>query len=341
MPRKTNKPSKSKRTNTTLVVDVWNFRIACYAMLKLTYRMSLVALALTVLGVLGWGIKLGLQRALLDNPDFRLQVVDLNPNQAIDENDFVRITGLDLNSNLFRIDVSAMTKRLASRPEIETVSIERHLPGTLVVRIVARTPLAWLACPDAGLSAERKPGALLVDRNDCVFPCSPRQFETAAGLPIFILPVREAEPVRSGAKLHHPQLAHCRRLLETALETDPAAPQWIDTIRQANRWSLVLTTADGITATFGLSDHARQAANLLVARGHAQRHGYAIATINLIPKVNVPITVSGDTDPPKALPVEEPLPADPPRAIRVEEPAPAATRPDRHASDLKKILSRD
>lgn len=332
---------KVKRPSTTLDVDVWNFRIAWYAMIKLAYRMTLVALALTGLGLLGWGVKLGLQRALFDNPDFRLQIVDLNPNQAIDENDLVRITGLDLNSNLFRIDISAMTKRLASRPEIESVKIERHLPGTLVVRIVARTPLAWLACPDAGLSAERKPGALLVDRKDFAFPCSPRQFETAAGLPIFILPVREAEPVSSGAKLRHPQLAHCRRLLETVLETAPAAAPWIDTIRQANGWSLVLTTADGITATFGLGDHARQVGNLLVARTHAQRQGYAIATINLIPKVNVPITVSGGAEPPKALPVEEPLPTDPPRAIRVEEPSPATTRQDRQASDLKKILNRD
>ena len=31
----------------------------------------------------------------------------------------------------------------------------------------------------------------------------------------------------------------------------------------------VLTTADGITATFGLGDHARQVGNLLVARTHA------------------------------------------------------------------------
>jgi hypothetical protein len=67
--------------------------------------------------------------------------------------------------------------------------------------------------------------------------------------------------------------------------------------------------------------------NLLAARTHAQRRGYTIATINLIPKKNVPITVATDTAPPKA--------------IRVEEPSPAAIRQDRHARDLNTLLNRD
>ncbi len=323
---KTSKP-KSRNHRKVLHVKVWNLRIAWFATLKLAFRLTQWTAVLIVLAALGWGVKLGLQRALYDNPDFQLQVVDLNPNQAIDENDFVSITGLDLNSNLFRIDVAALTKRLASRPEIETVRIERHLPGTLLVRVTARTPQAWLACPDAGLRPAREAGALLLDRHDCVYPCPARQLETAANLPIIMLPARDAEPVASGAKLHHPELAHCRRLLATAHEVDPAAMPWIDTIRQANAWSLVLTTTDGIAATFGLGDHARQVTNLLAARVHAQNRGYAIATINLIPKENVPITV-----------ISEPAP---PRAIPVEEPPATEIRQDRHARDLNQLLNRD
>ena len=326
MRRKSSK-SRYRDHSKVLHAKVWNLRLAWFALVKLTFRLTQWAAVLTVVVALGWGVKLVLQRALYDNPDFRLQIVDLNPNQAIDENDLVQITGLDLNANLFRLDLKAITQRLALRPEIETVAVERHLPGTLLVRVTARTPQAWLACPDAGLPAAREVGALLVDRNNFAYPCPPRQFETAAPLPVIVLPARQADPVTSGTKLRHPELAHCRRLLTVALAADPAAPRWIDTIQQANAWSLLLTTTDGLAATFGLGDHERQVANLLAARVHAQRRGYAMATINLIPKENVPITVSTEPAPPRAIPVEEPSAAE--------------IREDRHASDLNSLLNRD
>ena len=310
-----------------LRVQGWTFRIAWFALLKFAFRTTKWTAVLIVLAAVGLGIKLGLERALFNNSDFRLQVVDLNPNQAIDENDFIRLTGLDLDANLFRIDVAALTKCLADRPEIEAVQIERHLPGTLEVRVTARTPLAWLACPDAGLPATREVGALVVDRHDWVYPCPARQLESAARLPIIELPTHEGSPIASGTQLRHPELQHCRRLLDAALAADPAAAPWIDTICQVNAWSLRLTTADGIVATFGMGDHARQLRNLLAARSHAQRRDYEIATINLIPKQNVPITVTAEA-PLKALPVDEP------------EPAPAPPK-DRHARDLDSILHRD
>jgi hypothetical protein len=326
MPRKSSK-ARHRDHDRILRVNGWNLRIAWFAILKAAYRLTQVAVVLALIGAIGWGVKAIIQHALYDNPDFRLQVIDLNPNQAIDENDLVCITGLDLAANLFRIDVEALTQQLADRPEIETVSIERHLPGTLVVRVTARTPYAWLACPDAGLPAERRVGALLVDQHDFVYPCPPHQFENAAPLPVIVLPARRTEPITSGDRLRYPELAHCRRLLATAKETDPTAPYWIDTIRQVNAWSLLLTTTDGIAATCGLGDHARQIANLLAARAHAQRRGYAIATINLIPKENVPITVSSEAAPPKA--------------VRVEEPDATEIRQDRRARDLKTLLNRD
>ena len=79
----------------------------------------------------------------------------------------------------------------------------------------------------------------------------------------------------------------------------------MDTISQANAWSLNLVTRSGTTATFGLGDHARQLEYLGRALDHARRKGYEIGTINLIPRRNIPITLSTDTPPPRAIPVSE------------------------------------
>ena len=319
--------SRRRRQQKFQYAKVWNLRIAWFTMLKYGYRLTKALVVLAIVAALGWGIKLGLDRTLLDNPDFRLQVVDLNPNQAMDENELVRLTGLDLNANLFRISVKDLTKRLALRPEVESVTVERNLPGTLVVRLTARTPQVWVACPDADLPAERKVGALLMDRNNIVYPCPARQFEIAAALPIVVLKAGSQSSIRIGSKLVHSELTHCRRLLAAALEAAPDSVPWIDTIQQAKEWSLLLTTTDGTAATFGLDDHARQVANLLAARAHSRNSGYAIATINLIPKENVPITVGSEPAPPRAVPVEEPSPAD--------------VSQERHARDLNSLINRD
>lgn len=324
MRRQTRKASHSSRHN-VLHARVWSPRLFCFGFLKFLLRLTLVASVVALIGGIGWGIHLGIQRAFYDNADFTLQEVDLNPNQAIDEMDLVKITGLNLRVNLFRIDLKAITRSLASVPQIADVRVERRLPGTLVVRVTARTPRAWIACPSADLPAERKVGAMLVDSHDTAYPCSERQFEGAAKLPIVVLPARSNEPITCGGKIRQPELQRCLRLLTTTSEVDPESLCWIDTLKQSNAWSLDLTTRTGTVATFGLRDHARQVSNLHAALNHAASKGYSIATINLIPKENVPVTVSGGDAPPKAIPVAEP----------------ADARPSRRSRDLKPVPNRD
>jgi hypothetical protein len=146
-------------------------------------------------------------------------------------------------------------------------------------------------------------------------------------LPIIQLPFSDETPIRAGQPITHPELRHCLRLLDSAHQADPEAPHWIDTMQQVNEWSLVIVTRDGASATFGLGDHPRQIRNLRVAMNHSSQKGYAIETINLIPKHNVPITLRDEMVAPRAIPVPEPTQDD--------------IREDRRARDLGKLLNRN
>ncbi|MCX6876088.1 MAG: FtsQ-type POTRA domain-containing protein [Verrucomicrobia bacterium] len=326
MKRQTIKPCTGA-CHSVLHARVWSARLFCVGFLKCLFRFAKIACVLAVAGGIVWGLKWIIRSAFYDNPEFRLQTVDLNPNQAIDEIDLVRVTGLNLRANLFEIDRAAIAKCLAGLPEIADASVGRRLPGTLVVRVTARTPRAWLACPDAGLPAARKVGALLVDGTNFAYPCSARQFEAAALLPIIVLPARDKEPIATGETILQPELQRCLRLLTTAGGGTPAALDWIDSIQQTNAWSLALTTRGGTVATLGLGDHARQVANLRAALNHAANQGYTIATINLIPKENVPITVNDELIPPRAIPVADLVPQE--------------IRPTRRTRNLKTLLNRE
>ncbi len=323
---RTSKPHRRPRSQ-VLEVRVMSPRIAWFEFLKLAGSAAKLACVLAVLTGIGWGVWQGIQRAFYQNPDFRLQVIDLNPNSAIDEVGLAEATGIDLTASLFDIDVDQITARLKRLPEIADATAERHLPGKLVVRVTPRTPRAWLTCPQAGLSETRRTGAMLVDLGGIAYPCPELQLETAVNLPVIQLPLSESHPVIGGQHVGHLELAHCFRLLDAACEVDPDAIHWIESVKQVNEWSMVLLTREGTAATFGIGDHDRQIRSLRAAMDHSGQKGYAIDTINLIPKHNIPITLRNEAAAPKALPASEPSAGE--------------IRENRRSRDLNALLNRN
>lgn len=324
--RHTSKPRRSRRAN-VLEVRVMSPRIAWFGFLKFVGKITKAAAVLAVLAAISWGVWRGIERAFYQNPDFNLQVIDLNPNPAIDEAGLAEITGIDLTASIFQIDVDDVVAKLKARPEISEASAERHLPGTLMVRVVARVPRAWISCPEAGLMEPRQKGAMLVDQGGIAYACPELQLEQAAELPVMRLPLDENFPLAAGTKVTHPDLKHGFRLLDSACKADPQAMRWIESVRQVNPWSLELVTRQGTVATFGLGDHERQIANLQASIDHSSGKGYSIQTINLIPKHNIPITLRNEPTAPRAIPVAEPSPGD--------------VRDDRRARDLSTLLNRN
>ena len=323
---RTSKPSRRPRSQ-VLEVRVMSPRIAWFSFLTFAGSLAKLACALAVLAAIGWGVWQGIQRAFYKNPDFRLQVIDLNPNSAIDEVGLAEATGIDLTASLFDIDVDQVTAKLKALPEIADARAERHLPGKLVVRVTPRTPRAWLSCPLAGLSETRRTGAMLVDQGSIAYPCPELQLKSAGKLPVIQLPLSESHPIVAGKPVGHRELAHCFRLLDAAAASDPEAIHWIESVQQVNEWSLLLVTREGTSATFGLGDHDRQIRGLRAAMDHSSQKGYAIDTINLIPKHNIPITLRNEVAPPKAQPVTEPSAGE--------------VREDRRSRDLKTLLNRN
>ena len=307
------KTTRNRRHNrqSVLEVRVMSPRIAWFGFLKLLGGLVKIACVLAALAGIGWGVWRGVQHAFYQNPDFRLQVIDLNANPVIDEVGVAETIGIDLAAcpNLFKIDVGKARETLKALPAITDARVERHLPGSLVVRVIPRSPKAWISCPDAGLPQVRRAGAMLVDHEGIAYPCPELQLSSAVTLPVIQLPASAGHPVIAGSRIGHPSLEYCLLLLDSARKADPDAIQWIESIRQVNEWSLELLTRQGTAATFSLGDHPRQIENLRAALDHAGEKSYHIATINLIPKHNIPITVREGEAPPKAILVSPKRPA--------------------------------
>ncbi|MGA0845642.1 MAG: cell division protein FtsQ/DivIB [Luteolibacter sp.] len=298
------KSNKRRHQQNVLEVRVMTPRIAWIGLMRILGSASKWLLLLSLIAGIGWGIWRGIQYAFYHNPDFDLKVIDLNPNPVMDETDLVDLLKIDLmaSPSLFEVDTTQARELLSSHPAITSAAIERHLPGTLMVRLKTRTPAAWLSSNE-NPSEPRRVDGLLVDGNGVAYPCPEKQLEHAMKLPVIQLD--EAIP-KIGDRVESHTLEMAMRLIEAARSLDADADRSIESIRRVNEWSLELTTRDGTRATFGLREHARQIRNLRDALDHAALKGYQIDTINLIPKHNIPITLRGDSHPPRAVIIAEP-----------------------------------
>lgn len=304
MRRRTTK-TKRRKQEKVLEVRVISPRIAWHGFTKMLGGFVKLSLVLAIIGCIGWGIWRGIQHTFHHNPDFRLQVIDLNANPVIDEAGLIKIADIDLTveTSLFEVDVLETRNRLEAMPAVIEAKVERHLPGTLVVHIVSREPRAWVALTGSDLSEVRMENGLLIDDHGYLYPCPARQLESSIELPIILLTKHEEYPLVADQILKHPELDRCVGLLGAAREADAESTKWIESIRQSNEWALRLVTRGGTSATFGLRDHPAQMDKLRAALDHAGQKGYVIDTINLIPRFNVPITVRGQKRPPRAIPV--------------------------------------
>lgn len=299
------KPSYPTREKVLQVRLTSSPRLAWLGFLRLLRWSLKWGAIVATLAILGWTCWKGIRQHLYENPDFRLQFIDLNPNPAVTEADVAALAEIDFRTRPSLLDVSIRKteQQLLARPDIINASVERHLPGTLKVRVTPRVPKAWLRCPSEGISGQRAPGNLLVDEEGHAYPAPATISDTTQLLPVIELPPSASKPIRPGTRIVSPALTNAFLLLDAASAADPTATQWIESISQPNAWSLQLLTRNGTVATFGLGDHPRQMANFRTALDHATSRGYQIDTINLIPKFNIPITISEEPTPPRALPV--------------------------------------
>ncbi len=328
MKRKTTK-HRSKSHQSVLRARVITKRTVWFGFLKFSSKTLKFSCVLGILAAASWGVWCGVEHAFFKNPDFQLRVIKLNSNPVINEMGIATTVGIDLANppNLFEIDINDAMHRLNALPEIIDAQVERHPPGTLHVQIIARSPVAWISSQGDELTKIRETGSTLVDQHGTAFPCPALLTPAAVNLPIIELPIPSNNPPTPAKKIELAELEHCFLLLDAARDADPDSLRWIDSIQQANAWSLLVKTRHGTSATFSLGDHGRQIESLRTALDHAAEKGYIIDTINLIPKYNIPITIRDGITPPKA--------------ILIPTQDASAKGADRRSRDMNKILNRN
>ncbi len=288
------------------------------------------AAAAAVLVAAGAGAKSMLTGHSWTDADRTLRHADIRTNGRLTHGDILQRAGLREDQHVYDVDLQAARRELERDPSVRAATVERELPGRLVVTVEERVATAWLACDSPPLkpfTTNAHEGACLLDDEGVIFLCAELTTDLLK-LPVVHVPrlpntqpgTRTAEPVQGALRVL--TLAHAS-----------LGPRGIDIVEvdAPNDWSLVAKLTDDSVITLGHDELDAQFGRLTRILGRAAEEKRRLATVNLIPRVNVPVTFFA---------AGAPAPAGNDAVVPTSGAAPArpALRPAVKESDLEAIL---
>lgn len=237
--------------------------------------------------------RLALQKALYDNPEFTLQVIDFETDGVIGREKIIETAGLEEGMKMMTLDIEDIRNRISAVPEIRSAKIERDLPDRLAIKVEEREPIAWLSCGTANVRARTqshpKHGirGLLVDESGVIMECNqllPRYVQ----LPV--IHVRELGQDRPGEVVEPEQVVTALQLLQLTRKVLFADSLIVKDLKLENEYSIVAEFNSGAVATFGLDDLDAQISRFRRIHEIALQKNERIGTINLLVNRNIPVT---------------------------------------------------
>lgn len=102
-------------------------------------------------GLLATGVAAGLAMGGLalsgwtkTSPAFNLDTIDVAGNRIAGKEDIITVSGLERGRNIWSADLEESERRLMLDRRFERVSLTRRLPGTVVVHVEERQPIAFV-----------------------------------------------------------------------------------------------------------------------------------------------------------------------------------------------------
>jgi cell division septal protein FtsQ len=175
-------------------------------------------------------------------------------------------------------------------PAIESVAVERVLPGTLRIHVNEREPIAQVGLVRADGTVA---GRYTVDaRGHFMFPIESVQRATPLALTNDFLPVLlgvQPQDIRPGRQSESPKVHSALELIQAFNRSSLVGLVDVKHIDLSRPGVLVLMTCQGNEITFGPSDFDTQLRRWRTVRDHAVRFGRHLAALDLSVGNNSPM----------------------------------------------------
>lgn len=295
----------------------WSLRIAK------TVAWTALAAAVVAGCVIGW------QRLFWANPDYALKHVRVVTDGSLTREQAIHAAKLQPGRNIYSYQVGAAREALRKLPQVASVEVTRYFPNRIEVNVVERKPVAWVSSKATETSAKSE-RAYLLDDNGVVF--QPKRTLNEYG-PMPVIGGVEMEDIELGNAIRKAEIVAALEVLRRVRASGEFKVMAIDVTKG---YSFTVTNQRKSQFTFGLDDIPDQLNRLDTIQAEAAQIGQDIATANLIPKRNIPVTFMVPS-PPEPPDTDAPEPPRTPKArenpnAKAATAKPASATPSREKS---------
>lgn len=249
-----------------------------------------------LLGIIAFswlGIRALLDSQLFRNPQYRVRVIEVDTGGILTREQILEKTGIHEGLNIFSLSLGSSQRALSILPEVKSAKVERILPDSVSIKVEPRRPVAWVVPRDTGADPSTMETACLVDAEGVMMKPGVFQPEHARLPVVYGVPTEQWRP---GDRIDLPGLHGALELFARVAER--ANPDI--TLRAADigkGWCIVAWNDPQSSYTFGLEDIPAQLERLRMILARVGQTSQKIATVNLIPERNIPVTFQGDPPP--------------------------------------------
>ena len=169
----------------------------------------------------------------------RIKQIKIDGNRIVGENEIIQLTQIQMNTLLYKIDLTAIQRNVMSHHYIKDAVVERSLPNSIHIQVAERIPIAIV----------NRPETLYLDESGMVLPrsISHRLFD----LPM-ISGITESESLALGSIIKQPDVIEALQLLATMKAVNRPMYHNISEVQVRNGGDIVAySTEGGVPIIFG------------------------------------------------------------------------------------------
>lgn len=277
--------ARTRKQQHLLDVKVRSRKAAQQRNRRIVTFVSTIVLIVTLVGGAIYGIREALTKFLWENPDYNLTHLEIVTDGSLTRSQVIEAAQIQEGANIFALSLSEARKAIGALPQVEFVELQRVLPNRITIRITERQPIAWIA-PRLDEDPTTSGAAFLVDTKGILI-----KHDTSHDLqPYLNLPVISGvsmDNFMSGQPVGDPDVRSALDLIRLNIDN----PRFeVRTVDLSKGYCMVVTDQCRSQITFGLERISEQLDRLTALLDYTQPRHKQIATANLIPARNVPVT---------------------------------------------------
>jgi len=278
---------RQRRQQHLLDVKVRSRKAVQHRNRKVLVVFSKIALVLALLGGIYVGARLAAKRFFIDNPDYKLSVIEVQTDGTLQREQILSVADLREGENIFRVNLGRIHDRLQELPQVDEVEVIRKLPAEIDIRIVERKPVGWITSEKQIADPFASDAAFLVDARGVLMK-EKKLLPEYLGLPLIL--GCASESLEAGKTVALPETKAALELLRLSTRSFMQTRFQIREIDVSKGYCLVVTDKNHSRVTFGFDNLDTQLQRLeqfLIYSDDAHRE---LATVNLLVQRNIPVT---------------------------------------------------